>query len=415
MGRRLHTLVAVAVAAVAASGAAGCVPGQGAGEDMVRTRASFDGTIRFGAPVSLTGKYAVEGWDTRQGYDTWLYWVNNDYGGIRIGDRRYRAEIVYYDDESEPGLAAALTERLVTRDRVDFLLGPYSSALNASSSAIADRHRTILVTGTASADSLFARGFRHFFSVMTVASRYTESALQLLHAQGARSVVVAHEDTEFPIDAGRGAVRHARELGMDVLAVETYPRAVTDVSGIVAKFRSLDPDVFVAAGYFVDALLFARAAREQGFAPDAMVLTVGPSNPAFADELGPAAELVIGPTQWEASMPWRGRWIGGSTDYAVRYSRDHGRAPTYQAAGSTAAALVLQVAIEQAGTIETEAVREALMALDIETFYGPVNFDRTGRNAAKLMGAIQIQQGGLELITPVGVATGALVYPRGQR
>lgn len=412
---RLRLVLAVVLTGVALIGAVACVPtGQGAGEDMTRAGASFDGTIRFGAPVSLTGKYAREGRDTRQGYDTWLDWVNNDYGGIRIGERRYRAEIVYYDDESEPGIAAALTERLVTRDGVDFLLGPYSSALNASSSAIADRHQTIMVTGTAAADSLFERDFRHFFSVMTVASRYTESALQALAAAGARSVVVAHEDTEFPIDAGRGAVEHARALGMDVLAVETYPRAVTDVSGIIAKFRSLDPDVFVGAGYFVDALLFARAAHEQGFAPAAMVLTVGPSNPAFADELGAAAEFVIGPTQWEASMQWQGRWIGTSTDYALRYSREHGHAPTYQAAGSTAAALVLQLAIEQAGTIETQAVREALMSLDIETFYGPVNFDEKGRNAAKLMGAIQIQEGGPELITPTGVATGRLAYPRGR-
>lgn len=408
--RRLRVILAVLLAGVVA-----CTPtGQVTQRDLADADASFDGTIRFGATVSLTGKYVREGRDTQQGYDTWLNWVNNDHGGIRIGDRRYRAEIIYYDDESEPGTAATLTERLVTRDGVDFLLGPYSSALNASSSAIADRHQTIMVTGTAAADSLFERDFRHFFSVMTVASRYTESALDVLAAEGARSVVVAYEDTEFPIDAGQGAVAHARTLGMDVLAVETYPRAVTDVSGIIAKFRSLDPDVFVGAGYFVDALLFTRAAQEQGFAPEAVVLTVGPSNPAFADELGPAAELVIGPTQWEASMQWQGRWIGDSNDYAVRYGRDHGRAPTYQAAGATAAALVLQLAIEQAGTTGSRAVRDALRSLDIETFYGPVNFDRKGRNAAKLMGAIQVQEGGLELITG-DVPTGRLMYPRGLR
>jgi branched-chain amino acid transport system substrate-binding protein len=407
----LATVLATVLVAVAA-----CAPdSQGDRHDLTDADELFDGTIRFGATVSLTGKYAREGHDTRQGYDTWLNWVNNEHGGIRVGDRRYRVEVVYYDDESEPGTAAALTDRLVTRDGVDFLLGPYSSALNASSSAIADRHQTIMVTGTASADSLFEREFRHFFSVMTVASRYTESALRVLAEAGARSVVVAHEDTEFPIDAGQGAVTHARALGMEVLAVETYPRGVTDVSGIIAKFRHLEPDVFVGAGYFVDALLFARAAQEQGFAPDAMVLTVGPSNPAFADEVGAAAELVIGPTQWEASMNWHGLWLGGSADYAVRYGGDHGQAPTYQAAGATAAALVLQLAIEQAGTTETRAVRDALMALDVETFYGPVNFDHKGRNAAKLMGAIQIQEGGLELITPAEVATGRLTYPRGLR
>jgi branched-chain amino acid transport system substrate-binding protein len=407
--RRIVTAIAVAIAALVPAACSDAQPV--AGTD----HGDFDGVIRFGSPVSQTGKYTREGQDTQQGYDTWQTWVNEEYGGIRVGDQRYRAEIVYYDDESEPGTAAALTERLITRDRVDFLLGPYSSALNASASPIAERYETIMITGTASADSLFERDFRHFFSTMTVASRYTESALAALAEAGARTVVVAHEDTEFPIDAGRGAVHYAEQFGMEVLGVETYPRAATDVSALIAKFRSLEPDVFVGAGYFVDALLLARAAQEQGFAPHAMVLTVGPTSPTFADELGDAAELVIGPTQWESSMPWEGEWFGTSADYAARYSREHRMAPTYQAAGSTAAALALQLAIESAGTTETAAVREALLELDIETFYGPIRFDGSGRNSAKLMGSIQIQDGGLELITPADGASGELIYPRGRR
>jgi branched-chain amino acid transport system substrate-binding protein len=104
-----------------------------------------------------------------------------------------------------------------------------------------------------------------------------------------------------------------------------------------------------------------------------------------------------------------------SAEYAARYSSEHGMAPTYQAAGSTAAALALHLAIEEAGTMETDAVRDALLGLDIETFYGPVKFDEQGRNSAKLMGSIQIQEGGLELITPTDGASAELIYPRGVR
>ena len=76
----------------------------------------FDGTVRIGATFSETGKFSVEGKDTRQGYDTWLTWVNETYGGIRIGDQRYRAEIVYYDDESDADTAVRLTQRLIDDD-----------------------------------------------------------------------------------------------------------------------------------------------------------------------------------------------------------------------------------------------------------------------------------------------------------
>lgn len=406
---RVVTLAAVLTAMVACG-----LADQEAGVVAPPGPQGFDGTLRFGATVSDTGRYALEGRDVRRGYDVWLDWVNNGHGGVRVGDRRLRAEIVYYNDESDPGKAAALTERLIVDDEVEFLLGPFSSGLNAAASAIAERHRTIIVTGNAASDSLFERGYDYFYSVMTVASRYAESALEALHAEGARTVAVAYQDTDFPIDAGEGAANYARKLGMEVQAIETYPRTLTGVSGIIAKFRSLNPDVFFGAGHFVDSLRFVRASEEQGFSPKAVVLTVAPSNPAFADELGQAAELVIGPTQWEASMNWQGRWLGTSTDYADRYSHLYGEAPTYHAAGSTAAALALQLAIEAAGTTETEAVRQAVIDLDIQTFYGPINFDDKGRNRAKPMGAVQVQDGSLELITPPQAATAELVYPRGE-
>lgn len=380
----------------------------------------FDGVLRLGATVSDTGRYAQEGRDVRRGYDVWLDWVNGEHGGIRVGDRRLRAEIVYYDDESDPGQAAALAERLIVHDGAGFLLGPFSSGLNAAAGAIAERHRTIVVTGNGASDALFDRGSRYFFSVMTVASRYAESVLDVLAARGARTLVVAYQDADFPIDAGEGAAEHARRLGMRVLAVETYPRTLAGVAGIVAKFRDLDPDVLFVGGHFVDGLRFTRAAEEQGFEPEAMILTVAPSNPAFADELGSAAELVIGPTQWEASMRRPDGAMGGSSsgslgtgaDYAERYGARYGEAPTYHAAGATAAALALQLAIEAAGSTDTDAVRDALLELDAETFYGPIDFDRRGRNWGKPMGAVQVQDGGLELVTPAAAATAELVYPR---
>ncbi len=101
--------------------------------------------IYLGAAVSETGKYAREGRDTRQGYGVWLDWVNNEYGGIQVGDERYRVEPIMYDDEGDPDTAARLVEKLITEDQVDFLLGPYSSSLTQSTSAIAEKHNKIMI------------------------------------------------------------------------------------------------------------------------------------------------------------------------------------------------------------------------------------------------------------------------------
>ena len=152
----------------------------------------------------------------------------------------------------------------------------------------------------------------------------------------------------------------AAEYGLEVLAVETYPKDVVDVSGIMTKFRDLEPDVFVGGGHFNDALLFTRAAKELDFNPKAMVITVGPSNPQFAEEMGADADYIIGPTQWEAVMSYEDEWMGTAAEYGAVYEGMWGETPTYQAAESTAAALTLMVAIEAAGSTDTAAVRDAL-------------------------------------------------------
>ena len=367
--------------------------------------------IYLGAAVSETGRFSREGKDTRQGYLVWLDWVNNEYGGIKVGDERYKVEIVMYDDEGDPDTAARLVEKLINEDRVDFLLGPYSSFLTQSASAIAEKYGKIMIEGNGSAETLFERGFQNLFAVLTPAVDYTRTALQLLADIGAKTVVIAYEDTAFPTSVADGAQSWAAEYGLEVLGVETYPVNVADVSGIMSKFKELEPDIFVGGGHFNDAILFIRAAKELDFNPKAMVITVGPSNPKLIEEVGADAEYVIGPTQWEASMSYADDYFGTAAEYAARYEKMWGEPPTYQAAESTATALALHIAIEQAASLDTDAVRTALRSLDVVTFYGPINFDERGRNAGKPMGAIQIQDGAILVVAPTNAAIADLNYP----
>jgi len=383
------------------------------GQDSATTTAApqFAGTIILGAAVSETGKFAREGKDTRQGYETWLDWVNNEYGGINVGGDRYKVEIVFYDDEGDADTTANLIEKLITEDDANFLLGPYSSGLTAGASAVAEQYDMIMIEGNGAAESLFERGFQNLFAVLTPASYYTQSAMKLLADEGAKTVVIAYEDTAFPTAVGEGAVRWAEEYGLEILAKETYPKDVADVTAIMTKFRDLDPDVFVGGGHFNDALLFVSSAEELGFSPAGMIITVGPSNPKFASEVGDRANTILGPTQWESSMSWKDEWFGTAADFAARYEAMWGEPPTYQAAESAATPLALMLAIEAAGSLDTDAVRQALRDLDVITFYGPINFDETGKNTAKPMGTIQIQDGKILVVAPEEAAEATVIYP----
>ncbi len=245
----------------------------------------FAGTIRLGAALSETGKYAMEGEDSRQGYDTWLRWVNGIGGGIRVGGERYRAEIVYYYDESDADTAGNLTQQLIDEDRVDLLLGPYSSGLTTGTSAIAEANNVLMVEGNGTSDTMFERGFENLFLVATIASNHTRSGIEALAARAPRRRS-SPTRTSFVTAVAAGAARHLEAHGIDVLATETYPKDIQDVSAIMTKFRDLDPDLFVGGGHYNDAVLFVNSAKELGFEPEGMLITVGPSNPKLVAELG---------------------------------------------------------------------------------------------------------------------------------
>ncbi|WP_423923469.1 amino acid ABC transporter substrate-binding protein [Candidatus Poriferisodalis sp.] len=391
--RALALLISVLLLAVACTGSDG--------DD------GFDGTVRLGAALSETGGFAMEGSDSRQGYDTWVRWVNEEYGGIRIGDARYKAEIIYYDDESDADTAAELVQQLMDGDKVDFLLGPYSSSLTSTASAVAEASEVIMVEGNGTSDTLFDRGFRNLFLVATAATDYTRSGIEALAARGARTAVIAHEDTPFATSVAAGARHHLETNGIEVLTVEAYPEGVADVSDLMAKLDELDPDVFVGGGHYNDAVLFLRSAQELGIRPDAMLITVGPSNPQLVDDLGASVNGVLGPSQWEPAMAYEGSYFGSAADYADYYESLWGERPVYQAASSTAAALALHLAIEAAGDLDTDEVRDALRELDVETFYGPIRFDERGVNVAKPMGTVQVQDGQIVVVAPDAAAVGS--------
>jgi branched-chain amino acid transport system substrate-binding protein len=367
--------------------------------------------ITIGAAVSDTGRYAREGGDTRNGYNLWLDWVNNEYGGVNVDGECYRVEIIMYDDEGDSDTVSVLTERLIVEDGVDFILGPYSSGLTQVASVITERENIIMVEGNGSSETLFERGFQNLFAVLTPASFYTKGGIELAYENGARTGVIAFVDEPFSQSVADGAEQWMNDLGMDILAIESYPDGVTDLSAMATNFRELAPDLVVSAGHFNDAVLFINTAKDLDFNPQAVLMTVGPSNPTFVEEMGADSNYILGASQWESTLSYEDPWFGTSADYAERYEEAYDKPPSYQAAESTATALALHLAIESAGSLDTDAVREALQDMDVVTFYGPINFDETGKNAGKPMVTIQIQDGDINVVAPEEAKVADVIWP----
>jgi len=399
----LRLSAAAASAALLAAFAAPTVPVSAAGD-----------TILFGAPISLTGSLTKEGHLTQEGYDLWKNYINA-HGGLKIGGKTYKVDIKYYDDESKNDTSAQLAERLIDQDHVNFLLGPYGSGTSFTVAGIAERKKIPMVEGNGAAERIFNQGFKYTFGVLSPARRYLEGILDLAHAAkpAAQTVAITAASDAFSQEVAQGAAAWAGAHGMKVVYNNKYPDTATDVSSLISALKQTNPDVILNAGHLQDALLVQKALREQNVIAKAYGYSVGPDTPDFANALGKDANDVFGGAQWSESVKYKGEpgFMQSSSEYEKAIETTYHHHADYHNAESTAACLAFQYALEKAGSLDTEKVRDALAKLDVTTFYGILKFDSRGLNVFKPMVINQIQNGQLVTVWPKFTANGKPVYP----
>ena len=377
-------------------------------------------TIVLGAAVSLTGKYTTAGNHTRKGYDLAVKMIN-ERGGVRVAGKDYRLEILYYDDESTPARGAQLAERLIRQDGVRFMLGPYSSGLTQAIAPVTERYQVPMVEGNGASRELFNKGYRYLFAVLSTSEQYLQEAINLAaeraQAEGrdpaSLKIAVATENDPFSQDVRDGVVDDAARYGMEVVIDDKLPRELNDMTTTLLKVKALRPDLLLVSGHSKGAALLVRQAAElRASAPIVAISHCESAEVTDAARFGDAAEGILCTAQWAPTLSYRDDLFGSAADYATLFEREYGYIPPYQAAESTAAVMVWADALQRAGSFDTDAVRAALAATDMQTFYGNIRFDATGKNIAKPMVLSQIQDGEYRVVAPTAWASHELLFPR---
>jgi branched-chain amino acid transport system substrate-binding protein len=380
--------------------------------------AAADDVILLGAAVSETGKYATNGEFTQNGYDIAVARVN-EMGGIKIGDKTYTLEVKYYDDESEAARAAELAERLIDQDGIKFILGPYGSPITAAMAPITEKYSVPMVEGNGASRSIFTKGYRHVFAVLSTSDQYLSSAIDLAAEKAKEEgrdpaslrIALAMGDDNFSQDVRAGILFAAAKYGMRAVIDDKLPDAFTDMSATLAKVKALKPDVLLVSGHEKGALTAARQIAEQQV--DVPIIAMTHCDSAdIAGQVGAGAEYTLCAAQWAPSLTYKDGWFGTAADYAKDYQAQYGVEPPYQAAESTASVLAFVDAFTRAGSVDPAAVRDALAETNMETFYGPIDFDETGKNIGKPMVMLQVLDGQYKVVAPTKWATEKFVYPR---
>ncbi len=375
-------------------------------------------TIILGAAVSLTGKYSTNGKNTKDGYDLAVKRIN-EMGGIKINNKAYKLKIVYYDDESTPARGAQLAERLINQDEVKFMLGPYSSGLTKAIAPVTEKYKIPHVEGNGAARELFTQGYKYLFAVLSTSDYYLRDAVNLA-AEVAKEkgrdpkslkIAMAFENDPFSLDVRDGVLEDIKRHGMKIVIDDKIPPELNDMSATLTKVKAVKPDLLLVSGHAKGATLAVRQTAEMKVDVPMMAVTHCDSA-RVAETMPDSAEGFLCASQWDRNLRYGDKWFGTANDYANRFAQEFNYTPPYQAAESSAAVLVYADAFERAQSFDGEKLRDAIAKTDMQTFYGPVKFDATGKNIAKPMVLYQVQDSRYKVVAPTKFADTKLIWPR---
>ncbi len=214
-----------------------------------------------------------------------------------------------------------LYEKLITEDRVELVMGPYSSAITEAVANVTEKYKKLMLAPLGSAGSIWEKGRRYVIMLVSPAEVYLEGLIDLAARNGLKSIALIYEDTLFPKTSVRGAIALARKRGLEVVLQEAYPKAQTDFAALLTKIKAVAPDVLAAATYFDDVVAITRQMRELDVNVRMFGTTVGGDLPEFYKAVGRTAEFVYGASQWEPGLAYP-----GAREFAAVYESEFGRA-----------------------------------------------------------------------------------------
>ncbi len=378
----------------------------------------FAKEFKVGVAVALTGKFGKAGNLVKDAYTYWQQVVNSQ-GGIEIRGKKYPVKLIFYDDKSDPATGAKMIDRLVSRDRVDLLLGGFGSSQVFAESAVAEKYGYPLISGAASSNKLFERGFKYYFSTLGKATEEVKgcvSAFAGLKSKPKTAAIVG-ADILFTSLACEGFKKYCEKNGIKVVHFELFPMRLQDYNSLFLKVKAKNPDVLFVGSHLLVAMRTVKALKEINYSPKGIAFSYGPTVPKFVHDLKGDSEYVVAASEWTPSLPYKGVIIGSAKRFAQGYFKKFGRMPDYVEAASAGGAIAQQLAIQALGLTPPLKDRDRAKIVkwlhnnSVDTFYGKIKFDKDGANISHPALAVQIQKGKVKTIYPENVKNSDLLYP----
>ena len=357
--------------------------------------------VRIGVALSQTGNLADSAGPYFKGLDLWREQAN-----ARGGLAGRPIEFVVYDDRSDPATAARLYEKLITDDKVNLVMSSLGSATAATGSGVAEKHKIIMINAGGAAEAIQQRGFKYVFQTAARISAYADGIMPLIEKYNVKSLALVSRDYAAARDISKVIKERIKDKDVKLVIDEYFPAGTADFSSQIAKGKQLQPDLWIGLLYPSEAIETARQFHSMNYMPKLFIAN-GVSQDDFISSAGKDAEYALGMSLYEPSLPSE-----GNKEFAKTYRAKYNADPGYYSAFGFVGGTVLEAAVKQAGSVDTEKVREVLTTLKLGTVMGRHEVDPKTYMQIGVRGLIvQVQNGKREVVWPEDYKTAEPTLP----
>ncbi len=357
--------------------------------------------VVMGGTLSLTGRLSVP---AKRHLNARILYADelNARGGL-LG---HKVELKILDDKSDRRTAIELYEKLITEDRVDIVLGPYSSYLTDPVANVTERYKRPIIPH-ASNPAIWQRGRKYVFKNVGRDSRdYQKGALHLAKKIGVKRIAFITSASPLGRSFLSGALEWAKKLGLEVVFEERYRKEQTDFAPLLRRIEASGAEAIFANTSYRDSVALIRQLRKLGINVKIFSATIGPALPNFVKELGGTAEYVVGTSTWEPKAV-----LGhpGIKEFVEKYEKGYGVKPNYHAAQAYAEMQIIEAAIKKAGSFDPEKLRDLLATIAVYTVKGPYKVNEQGFSPPIEGLTFQIRNGERVILWPEHMAEAKLL------
>lgn len=389
-------LLSVLTTVVTTAALAAC----GLSSNATAETASTDKPLVIGMSLPLTGPVADR---SKPGLEGYQYWADelNAKGGL-LG-RKIKLKVL--DDGFDQGTAVSGYNKLISQDKVDLLLGTFSSVLNLSVAPIAERNKYLYVEPSGGADEIFARNFNYLFFAQPATSHalpneFLGQIAKMAAADRPRTVALVQQ--QDPVTKQTAAIFKEKLAALGVKAVydSTYAPDTSNFDAIANSVKRAAPELVISGAVADDGIALIRAFQKAKFSPKMLFQSNSPSQATFASSIGDAnTEAIFTQLAYSAAAPY-----AGNSEFVAGYAKKYGAAPVEDAANSYSAGQILAAAVTAVGKLDQPAMADWLHKNTVNTIVGPLSWDAAGRSQGNLLLG-QWQSGKLEIVSPSTAAT----------